>query len=155
MPSDVKRFKIAIQPMLLYAFVAGFIGLVLGFVLVLVLNGHVAWRNVWGITKFAVPIDVVFCAAVALAMYLVSIPTGIAAEGIYGQSTFGFRRFVRWADIAKVRKLTLLNLQFVRLYSSVDGRVTTVPLFQARPQEFRAEIHKFAPPESPILNVLI
>jgi hypothetical protein len=78
-------------------------------------------------------------------------PAWFSADGIYGHSFWGVRRFVRWQDIASVRRFTLLKLPWIRIYSSIDGQVTWLPLFQSRPAEFQQIIKEFAPLNSPIL----
>jgi hypothetical protein len=77
-----------------------------------------------------------------------------SSDGIYGHLFWGVRRFIRWQDIASVRRFSLLKLPWIRIYSGVDGKVTWLPLFQSRPFEFRQTIKEFAPFNSPILTQL-
>jgi hypothetical protein len=81
----------------------------------------------------------------------VFFPAWISSDGIYGHSFWGVRRFIRWQDIASVRRFSLLKLPWIRIYSNVDGKVTWLPLFQARPFEFRQTLKEYAPLNSPIL----
>ncbi len=81
-------------------------------------------------------------------------PAGFSPEGIYAHSFWGWRRFIRWPDVAKIKKITLFNLPWLRIYSRDSGKVAWLPLFQSCPAEFREEIRKFAPLNCPILNYL-
>jgi hypothetical protein len=154
MPPAVKQFKVSILPLFLYSVLGVFIGLVPGFVLIAIHYGHPVLQRFLLISRLAAPLMLVVCVVATLLLYLVAIPSGFSADGIYGSSPLGFRRFIRWTEIARVRKLTILNLQFLRLNSGVDGRETVLPVFQARKREFREEIIKFAPPDSPILKFM-
>ena len=152
---EVKRFKVSITSLFLYSIVAGVIGVVGGFLLLPVFHVHLDLLMFWRVTKNTILPILLLCVIMTLVLYVVAIPTGISSDGIYARSPSGFRRFIGWADIAKVKKRTVFfDLQFLRLYSSVDGKVTSVPLFQAHKKEFRDEIRKFAPPDSPILKLL-
>lgn len=154
MPKDAKRFKVSVMPLFLCSVITCIIGIAIGFFLVAFQHGSIDLPRFWRIIKIAMPMILSGCVILTLYLYLVIIPTGISSDGIYARSPLGFRRFIRWTDIAKVRKITLLNLLYLLIYSSVDGRVTSLPLFQARKKEFRDEIRKFAPPDSPIVNFL-
>jgi MFS family permease len=154
MPPEAKRFKVSITSLFLYSIVAGVIGVVGGFLLLPVFHVHLDLLMFWRVTQNTILPILLLCVIMTLVLYVVAIPTGISSDGIYARSSSGFRRFIGWADIAKVKKRTIFNLRFLRLYSSVDGKVTSVPLFLACKNEFRDEIRKFAPPDSPILKFL-
>ena len=80
-------------------------------------------------------------------------PDAFSADGIYGHSFWGFRRFISWRDVAAARTFRLLNLRWLRVYAA-DGKVTWLALFQSRSVEFRQEIRRLAPAESPVLKYL-
>lgn len=80
-------------------------------------------------------------------------PAGFSAEGIYGHSFWGPRRFVAWSEIKNARTFYLLNLKWLRVYSA-GGKVLWLGLFQSRPAEFREAIRQFAPSNSPVLKFL-
>jgi hypothetical protein len=88
--------------------------------------------------------------------WLVSIlfPAALSSDGVYGHSFWGSRRFVGWQDIAAARTFTLLNLRWLRIYRTGDNKVTWVALFQSHKAEFREEIRRLAPADSPVLNHL-
>jgi hypothetical protein len=154
MPLDVKRFKVSITSLFLYSIVGGFIGCAVGFLLLPIFHVHLDLLLFWRISKISILPILLLCAIMTLVLYVAAIPTGFSSDGIYASSRWGFRRFIRWSDIAKVRRFPLLNLKFLWVYSSVDGKVTSVSLFQAHKKEFEDEIRKFAPPESPVLTFL-
>jgi hypothetical protein len=157
MPSDVKLFKVSIASLFLFQAVGMPIGFVLGFwgfLPEVIPDGNVDWSLVLRVAKFAAPLMLLVCVIMTFLCYITSSPTGLSPDGIYASSLLGVRRFIRWMDIARARKLRLLNLQYLRINSSVDGKETVVPLFQAHKKEFRDEIRKYAPPDSPILNFL-
>lgn len=153
-PPDVKRFKVSVAAHVVYSAFAGLIGIALGFLCLplfdIHLAPHVFWRLIWFAVMFFVPL----CVFVPVLINWFSVPSGFSAEGIYAASPLGAPRFIRWGDIARARKLTILNLRFLRLNSRVDGKETVLPLYQARPKEFIDEIRKFAPPDSPVLKAL-
>lgn len=159
MPPDVKRFKVSIASLLLFQAPGMPIGFVLGFcghLPEVIPDGHVDWYLVLRVAKFAAPLILLVYVIMTFLLYIIfiSFPTGLSPDGIYASSFWGFRRLIRWSDIAKARKFTLLNLQYLLLYSSVDGQVTWLPLFISPKKEFQNEIRKFAPPDSPILKFL-
>ena len=82
-------------------------------------------------------------------------PDIISSEGIRGHSFWGVRRSIRWQDIEEIRVFRLFHLRFLRLYSSVDHKVTWIGLFHARMQEFRREIQGVAPSDSPIRKFIV
>lgn len=85
---------------------------------------------------------------------LVSIlsPVRLSSDGIYGHSFWGKKRFVRWQEVRAVKPIRILNLRFLRIYSTGNGKVTWLPLFQARKAEFIQEIQRLAPGDNPVLN---
>src|SRR5690242_12411113 len=56
-------------------------------------------------------------------------PQETSPQGVAGHSVWGFKRFIEWGHIAKARPLRLLNLRWLRLYSSIDGKTTYLALF--------------------------
>jgi ABC-type dipeptide/oligopeptide/nickel transport system permease component len=153
-PPDVKKFKVSIMSLVLCSIITCIIGIVVGFVVVAFQHGSIDFPRFWKILKIEMPLNLSGFVILTFYLYLVIIPTGISSDGIYARSLLGFRRHIRWADFAKIRKFTLLNLQYLLIYSSIDGKATSLPLFQARKKEFWDEIRKFVPPDSPILKFL-
>jgi hypothetical protein len=96
-------------------------------------------------------IFVLFLSCIMAWILSVFFPAWLSADGIYGYSIWGVRRFIQWQNIASVRRFTLLKLSRIRIYSSIGGKVTWLPLFQSRPSEFWQTIKEFAPLGSPIL----
>jgi hypothetical protein len=80
-------------------------------------------------------------------------PAAFSADGIYGHSFWGFRRFFRWQNVAKTRTFSIFNLPWLRVFDA-DGRVLWLPLFQRNRKDFREEIQKFVPPGNPVLKFL-
>ena len=79
----------------------------------------------------------------------------VSTDGIQGHSVWGSRRFIRWQDIEKVRSFDLFHLRYLRLFSRQGRKVTWIALFQARAEEYRTEIQRLAPSDSPILRFVI
>jgi hypothetical protein len=112
-------------------------------------NGwHIKWHVLAVAADFAFVYSVICAWAISL-LYQDSF----SAEGIYGHSFWGFRRFVRWQDVTSARTLRLFNLKFLRLYST-NGQVTWLALFTAQKIIFREEIRRLAPANNPVLNFL-
>lgn len=153
-PPDVKRFKVSITSLFLYSICCGFIGIVVGLLVLAIQYGHSIMSYFLRITWIAMPLIFLCCVVGTLVVYIIANPVGFSTDGIYASSPWIGQRFIRWADIAKVRKLTLLNLRFLLIYSSIDGKITSLSLFSSRQNEFRDEIRKFAPPNSPVLDFL-
>ncbi len=81
----------------------------------------------------------------------VVFPAAFSADGIYGHSFWGRRRFVRWQDVASVKPIRLGNLRWLRIYAA-DGKITWLAMFQARKLEFRQEFSRLAPATCPVLD---
>ena len=82
-------------------------------------------------------------------------PTALSEDGIYGYSVWGCRRFVCWENITHVRPFAFLSCRYLRVHDSRDGAVTWLPLFQARPDEFRQDICTLAPAGNPLLSYFL
>lgn len=77
-------------------------------------------------------------------------PVAVSADGISAHSFWGVPRFIRWEHIEAARPFRMLNLRFVRLYSTADDKVTWVALFPADPEAFRQAVRSAMPPNSPL-----
>ncbi|MGD0208801.1 MAG: hypothetical protein ABSC89_14470 [Verrucomicrobiota bacterium] len=149
MKKDIKVFRAALFPPFV-TFTA--IGLTIYFVLIIFQDG------------FAHPSALLFGAiAGALAGFLItclitkcfsSFMVKLTPDGVQGYSVWGFKRFIQWQDIGAVRPFRLLNLRYLRLYSSREGTTTWITLFLARRTEFEQELRRLAPPDNPILGCL-
>jgi len=144
-PSESKKFRVAIIPLFMWLLL---LGLPLVFCLLLILAGldfgELAFASVfWVVYSF-----------VASLMLSYLFPDAISPEGVYGHGFWGQRQFVRWQDVAAARTLRILNLGWLRVYSTTDSKTTWLGLFHSRSAEFREEIKRLAPPDSPILNCL-
>jgi hypothetical protein len=141
----VKSFRLAIGSTLIFFFIAG---TTLGLLLV---SFDVGWRAALRFSPRAAIWGLTFSFVMALLFHW-SFPTRISAEGLSAHSIYGFRRFISWENISDARPFRLFNLRWVRLYSSFDGKVTWMALFQSNFELFNAEIRKFAPSHSPVLK---
>ncbi len=81
-------------------------------------------------------------------------PVRLTAEGIHAQNAWGVASFVRWQDIAAVRTFDFLNLRWLRIFSNEDRAVTWLAVFQSPSAEFKQEIDRLAPADSPIRKYL-
>jgi hypothetical protein len=96
---------------------------------------------------------VLYSLAVA-SMVSLLFPAAFSADGVFAHSSWGMRRFVSWKEITAARPFRVLNLRWLRLYTTRSRKVTWLPLFQAHKTEFQQEIQRFAPPGSPLLSQL-
>ena len=146
-PADCKKFRVAIAPMFACVLVLALFGV---FGAVLVPRRVPFDRRALAIATASLP------ASSLVLTWLLAIlcPAGFSAGGIYGHSFWGNRRFVRWDDVAEVRKFRFFNLPWLRIRAKSNGKVTWLALFQARPVEFQKEIQRLAPPGSPVLKYL-
>jgi hypothetical protein len=145
-PSDCRKFRAAIPPMFFCTIVAS----LPGFLCVVLILSRVSFDR-RGILSGSASIPVTsFLLTSLLSIYY---RAGISAEGIYGHSVWGTRRFIAWQEIAGARTFRLLNLRWLRIYGR-DGKVTWLALFQSRPAEFEREIRRLAPDGSPVLRFL-
>jgi hypothetical protein len=137
------------------AFVLGFaLGHTLGIFSLLIRHGFVDWHLVGRIILSTTPKLFFFsfgCAFIWAWIIFLLFPALISGQGIRGHSFWGMRRFVGWEEIVKVKKFSLFGLPYLRIFSATDGKVTWLPLFQSQMVEFRNEIRKFAPSNSPLL----
>ena len=144
-PPDVKKIKWAIMPMAAFIFVSAG---ALATLAIIIEHGfyNVSWLLLLKILGlFMIPYSLLATLIMRWVLW-----AGFSSDGIYGHSIWGRRRFIGWKDILRVRRFTLGNLPWIRIYSAMDGKVTWLPLFQSRPIEFREEIQKFAPLDNPI-----
>ena len=142
--SDGKQFRAAAAPLFLFLVGLG-IPLFIGTVM-LKYGSRLDWRSVAVGAAFMVPASVILSGLMCLLF-----PVRLSPAGIKAQSIWGLPSFVRWPDIKEARQFKLFNLRWLRLYSSAGPTVTWVALFQSHPGEFKLEIVKLAPPESPVL----
>lgn len=150
MPPDIKQFKVSIFSLFLFLTEGVFTSAVISFFIF----GRTDLHRFLDAIEIAMPFLLLLVIIMTSLLYVVTKPIGFSPDGIYASSQWGFRRFIHWSEIAKVQKNRLLNLKFLKIYSSIDGKVTRLLLFQVQKKEFRDEIRKFAPPDSPILNFL-
>jgi hypothetical protein len=147
-PSESRRFRPAIIPSSIFIFVFG-LGLLLCF-LMIQYGFNLDWHFLLKLSVFfAIPFSLVWASGISF-----FCPAAFSSNGIYAHSFWGKRRFIAWKDIGSIRKFVLFNLPWLRIYSSIDGTVTWLPLFQSHPTEFRQTIKELAPPNNPILASL-
>jgi hypothetical protein len=139
---------LAVEPLFVFFLVLALPGL-LCFVLVADGLKHFD-REAFAVAGISV---VVFPFALAQILPLL-FPCAFSPEGVYGQSAWGQRRFVRWQDIASARRLRILHLQWLRIYPATDDCTIWVGPAKARDADFIREVQRFAPVGRPILNCL-
>ena len=118
------------------------------FCVVLILDGLHFDRHALAVASASIPVS----SLVLSWLLTILFPASFSAEGIYGHSFWGRRRFVHWRDVVAARPLRLLNLRWLRIYTTVDSKVTWLALFQSHKAEFRQEMQRLAPADSPVLN---
>ena len=145
-PAGCKKFHAAVTPMALFVGVTALIIIICTDIA----SKAYSFRLYSELVGFGVLIAVSFAWA-----WLVSLlfPAAFSADGIYGHSFWGFRRFIPWPAITKARIFRMGNLPWLRICDG-DGKVTWLPLFQKRRKNFREEIQKFAPPDNPVLKFM-
>jgi hypothetical protein len=143
-PSSCRKFRAAVIPLLVFLLMVALPGL---FCVVLVVDGLKFDRHALAGASVFVPVLSAVMAWLLSALY----PASFSADGIYGHSFWGIRRYIHWRDIADARTFRLLNLAWLRIYT-VDNRVTWLALFQSDKAKFRQEVQRLAPAGSPVLN---
>ncbi|MEJ0089929.1 MAG: hypothetical protein WDM80_09325 [Limisphaerales bacterium] len=83
-----------------------------------------------------------------------SFTVKLTPDGVQGYSIWGFKRFIQWQEIGAVRPFRLLNLRYLRLYST-HGTTTWITLFLVHRADFDQELRRLAPPNNPILSYLL
>ena len=139
-------FRPAILPMFTAICV---LGLPIYFALAWLLYGLKEWPIIWGGVAAFLITELLFSWLLKLCF-----PLKLTAEGVHGHSAWGFRRFIRWRDIANVRTFRLVNLQYLRLYPRDQQRPTWIALFLAEPQRFREQVQALALPGDPLAEFL-
>jgi hypothetical protein len=143
-PSDCKKFRTAIIPGAIWIFVFAVLGMCS---LIIIRHGFHFFGDALAVATGCELILSFFGSWILSLLY----PYAFSAEGIYGYSFWGRRRFVSWQDISSIRTFRVLNLPWLRVYA-IGGKITWLGLFQSQDTEFRQEIRRLAPPTSPILN---
>ncbi len=153
-PSNCRMFRPAVTPIFFAYMVLSVVGCVCGTVY-LILHGRgfhpLPQQFLKGIRfVFIQTLIISFVMAWLVALFY---RVGLSPGGIYGHSFWGQRRFIGWLEIKAARTIQIGNLPCVRIYGD-DGKVVWLLLFQSRTVEFREEIRRLAPPDSPILKCL-
>lgn len=146
-PSDCRKFKAAVIPLFLCVLLLSIVGL---FCVVLISGEwHFDRLEMAGATVF-----VLVCSPLMAWLLSVGYPASFSADGVYGHSFWGTRSFVRWQDIAVARTFRLLNLRWLRIYTTDYSKVVWLALFQSHKAEFLQEIQRLAPVDSPVFKHL-
>jgi hypothetical protein len=146
-PSECRKFKAAVTPLFVCILVLSMLGL---FGVVLSFDGLHFDRLALAVASMSVLTLAPLMAWLSSVVY----PASFSADGIYGHSFWGRRRFVRWQDVAVARTFRLLNLRWLRIYTTDYSKVIWLALFPANKVEFLKEIHRLAPSKSPIFKHL-
>ena len=148
-PLEVKRFRASIFSVMVSLFVVA-VGLTTLAIIIKDGFSNIRWLILLKVLVFLTAPLSFLCALRLHWKYTY----GFSSDGVYAYSICGVRRHIKWEDVSKVRKFSIVNLSWLRIYSSIDGNITWLALSQARPVEFRAEIQKFAPSNNPLLEYL-
>jgi hypothetical protein len=154
-PPAAKRFRPSFFWMTIWFFLVGVIGgCVFSSCLIFATTGfHVNWRAYWQ-AELGGALFAAGCSFIFAAVFYWFFPAWLSVNGIFAHSAMGKRLFVGWQNIEKARTFTVLYLPWLRIYSSTSKKVAWLPLFQSCPAEFKNEIRKLAPPDSPVLKAL-
>jgi hypothetical protein len=147
--SGCRNFRVAVTPTFVFVLVLSLFGLFC-IILTLTLDGLHLGRRALAVAGVSVSVSSLVMAGLVSILY----PASFSAEGLYGRSFWGRRRFVRWQEIAVARSFRLLNLRWLRIYTTDYSRVIWLALFQSHEAEFRQEIQRLAPAGSPIFKHL-
>ncbi len=145
----------AFLPMFLFMFLFGFIfGYLLAIsVIIIKVKAGVHWSVFVNTFHYTIPVLLIY--AVIFSFIITWFyPCIITSAGIYGYTFWGMRRHFGWAEIGQVKKISLVNLRFLRLYNNAGQAMIWLPLFQSRSAEFLETTRKFAPPNHPVLSHL-
>lgn len=146
-PSGTKKFRPAVIPLFVF-FVVSI--MLVAFLLIGIKHGFHFYLRPLAIVAGCV---VIYSLGASWMLSALN-SAGFSADGIYGHSVWGRRRFVRWQDIAMARTFRFFNLRWIRLHAATNKKVTWLPLFQTQKADFYLEIRRLAPPDSPVLRCL-
>jgi hypothetical protein len=153
-PPDAKVYKPAMFPIFLLIFFGGIALGTIGFIILIMATEENVdlWALVFALA-FAYVIGFFYS---AFCSFLLSFffPIALSAGEIYAHSFWGLRRYIPWTEIASVKPFRLINLVWLKLYSNQNNRVVYMWLFVKKGEEFRAEIKRLAPADSPVLTCL-
>jgi hypothetical protein len=145
-PSNSRKFRIAVLPLFLFVLVGSILGIACLFLI-----DHRRHFDLHALLRATVALLVL--SLLWACLLHIFFPASFTADGIYGHSFWGPRRFVRWQDIKEARTFRSFNLNWLRIYAT-DNTVTWLALFQSHQTAFREEIQRLAPVGNPILNHL-
>lgn len=112
-------------------------------------GSQIPWKPFFtGMASF-VPTSIIGAGLVKLAY-----PVRLTTDGIHSQSIWGLPCFMRWQDIKTARRFRFFNLPWLRIYPKEKGTVMWMPLFQSARDQFKQEMQRLAPPDSPVLGQL-
>ncbi len=154
-PSDARRFRMAIVPVFIFIFF-GSLAVLCAIVIPVVLNQYGFngnWLLIIKVSRIVVPAMVLLAFVFSWMLHL-AFPSYISSRGVDSYPFSGKRRLLAWTDIARVNRFRLGNLTFLRLYPKGKGPVIWLPLFQTPRPGFLDGIRKSAPPNHPILAYL-
>ena len=144
--TDARKFRMAILPMWFFILVLGYL---FGFVGNLIVFG----RSLDLHTQPAIFGVSAVLAGISTVVLRVFFPTSLTVDGVYAHSVWGKPCFAAWRDITRVQPFRILNLQWLRLYTS-RGEVTWLAMFQSHREQFLNELGKLAPANSPMRKFL-
>lgn len=144
-PSDSRKFRVAVAPLFVCVLVLGLLGLCS---VVLMLDGMQFDQRALAFASASVLV----CSLVGAWLLSRQFPAAFSADGIYGHSFWGRRRFVRWQGIAAAQPFRLLNLRWLRIYRIDYSEVIWLALFQSHKAEFEREMRRLAPAGSAIFK---
>ncbi len=96
----------------------------------------------------------VLYAAVCGTLVSTFLTYSLSTEGVQGFSVWGAVRFIRWSEIQDARVFWFLNLKYVRLRSSADGRITWVLLSLRDLERFRELVRQYGGSDCQILRFI-
>ena len=147
-------FRSAISPIFWFLLVVGLsIGLPSDFLLVGLSNGWRATARIFPNVAAGIALGALGSIFFAyLFHFFFSIR--ISPDGVSAYSAWGIRRFIAWQHIASVRPIRILNLRYLRLYSSTDRKTTWLPLFVTDSPAFRTALKAAVPSDNPVLTYI-
>ncbi len=149
MSQGVSSFKMDPAPVFLFTYVTGSLACA-GFVGVLAVTDpafqqaklSVLLETIGYILVFFGPPYAALCALLATHYFQYTV----TAEGVGGQNLIGRSQFLRWSDIAAMKRVRIGNLEFIRVMSREGGRAIWLPLFVRNEPAFDATMMQWAPP---------
>jgi hypothetical protein len=93
-------------------------------------------------------------ACLSLLLFIAYFKVHVSQGGLGAFNTLGLYREIAWADVASTKRVNLLGMQYIRLYSSRLRLPVSIPLFLSDLDRFYQVVCRHAGPDHPLALAL-